>query len=231
MRNGQSIEKGVVARKVSLTRLFVVAMIGLPVVVGAGVGGSALAASPFAIPTPAAAMPTTKSIVRAATLSTADQNMWGGAATAPTNLELVLFEETWSESGGFGEIEEVCALEICTYYGAGLDAAVSGEISLSVGLQGLEGGTLSVTYPVTVTFTAPADNSFDPGAEVDIKTSMVVDSANAKIVASIPPLDHVGLNGTFEFDASLTGQLCFIACTEKGNIFPPIEIDATGDAK
>lgn len=211
------------ANKVSFTKLFVVAIIGLPVV------GVALASSPFASPATVSAAPATKTIVRSATLSTADQNMWGSGASTPTDVELVLFEETWNESGGFGDVEEVCVLEICTYYGASLDAAVSGEISMSVALQGLEGGTLSVTYPVTVTFTAPADNSFDPGAVVDIKTSMVVDSTNARIVATFPPLDHVGLNGSFEIDASLAGQLCFIACTPKGNIFPPIHIGTDGE--
>ncbi len=32
----------------------------------------------------------------------------------------------------------------------------------------------------------------------------------------------------FEIDASLAGQLCFIACTPKGDVFPPIHIGTEG---
>ena len=173
----------------------------------------------------------TKTIVHSANLSTTNQNMWGSGAGGPADAKLTLFNETWNESGPFGEIEEVCALEICTYYGAEFVGSVSGEIGMSIRIEGLEDGMLSVTYPVTVTFTAPADNSFDPGAAVDIKTSMVVDSANAKIVASFPQLDYVALDGVFKANASLTGQVCFIGCVPSpaGNIFPPVGINEGGE--
>lgn len=186
---------------------------------GAGLSGSAAVV-------PATS---TKTIVRSAILSTAGQNMWGGAAGSPTNAKLTLFNETWNESGPFGGIEKVCLEDLCTYYGAEFVGSVSGEIGMSIRIEGLEGGTLSVTYPVTVTFTAPADNSFDPGAAVDIRTSMVVDSANAKIVASFPQLNKVALDGVLKANASLTGQVCFIACTPKGDIFPASSIGNSGE--
>lgn len=195
-------------------------------------GGGTLMA-PTLGPTSASGAPSTKAIVRAATLATSDQNMWGSGASAPTDVELVLFNETWNESGSGGDItggcEEIAGVDVCAYFGASLTGSVSGEIGMSVALQGLGGGTLSVTYPVTVTFTAPADNSFDPGAAVDIKTSMVVDASNARIVASFPELDHIGLNGVFEIDASLTGQVCFFECSDPGNVFPPIHIGTNGE--
>ena len=140
------------------------------------------------------------------------------------------FNETWDESGPFGDItggcEVILEVEVCAYFGLSLNASVSGEIGMSIALEFPEGGIVSVTYPVTVTFTAPADNSFDPGDEVDIKTSMVVDSSNAKIVASFPTMDHLGWNGIYEIKASLDGQVCFFACTEPGNI---LNIDEGAD--
>ncbi len=186
---------------------------------GAGLSSSAAVVSSTA----------TKTIVRSANLSTTGQNMWGGGAGRPTDAKLTLFNETWKESGPFGGIEKVCLEDLCTYYGAEFVGSVSGEIGMSIRLEGLGGGTLSVTYPVTVTFTAPADNSFDPGAAVDIKTSMVVDSANAKIVASFPKLNKVALDGVLTTKASLTGQVCFIACTARGNVFSPIDKTYAGE--
>ena len=183
---------------------------------------------------PAAAAPatptaTTKSIVRSAVLATSGQSMWSSGASKPTDATLNLFHETWNETSPFGEVDKECALGICTYYGADFVGSVSGEIGMSVKLQGLGGGTLSVTYPVTVTFTAPADNSFDPGAAVDITSSMVVDAAKAKIVGHFPDLTHIGLNAVLKANASLTGEVCFIGCTPPGNIFPPVAIDNSGE--
>lgn len=212
MRNWKPAAVDNRAQKFSLTRLFLVAFVGFLV------GGGALAVSPFASPPEASAVPATKSIERSATLSTTDQNMWGSGASSATDVELVLFNETWNESGGFGGVESVCIDTLCAYFGASINASVSGEIGMSIVIDGLEGGTLSVTYPVTVTFTAPADNSFDPGAAVDIKTSMVVDSTKAKIVSSFPALDHVGLNGILDFKAAASGSGCVIGCIE-GEIF------------
>ena len=196
----------------------------------ASAGSTALTNGAHLSGAPAAALSAaTKTIVRSANLSTSNQNMWGSGAGSPTDAKLNLFNKTWNESSPFGGIEEVCAGELCTFYGGEFVGSVSGEIGMSVRLKGLGGGTLSVSYPVTVTFTAPADNSFDPGAAVDIKTSMVVDSANAKIVASFPKLDRVALEGVFKSNVSLTGQACFIACTPRGDIFPPIAIDKRGE--
>lgn len=173
----------------------------------------------------------TKSIVRSAVLSTTGQNMWGSGTGGPPDADLTLFNETWNETDTFGDKVTTCPLDVCSSYGAQFVGSVSGEIGMSIRIEGLEDGTLSVTYPVTVNFEAPADNSFDPGAAVDIETSMVVDPANARIVASFPQLDYVALDGVLEANASLTGELCVFAClpSPPGNVFPPIAISHEGE--
>ncbi len=166
------------------------------------------------------AAPATKTIVQSATLSTTGQDMFGNAAFTP---QLTLFNETWNEGPDtFGDItggcEIILEIEVCAEFGAAIIASVSGEIGMSIALEGFEDGTLSVTYPVTVTFTVPADNSFDPGAAVDIKTSMVVDSTNARIDSTFPGLDRVALEGILAFQAAASGKGCLFDCIE-GTIF------------
>ncbi|MFN0095483.1 MAG: calcium-binding protein [Dehalococcoidia bacterium] len=190
----------------------------LAIVVGLLVGGGALVApNPSQAPSPAIAAGATKTIVRSATLQTTDHNMWGPGNTAPVDQSLDLFNASWDESDDVGDVEEVCVDfgelgEVCTYFGAEIGGSVSGEIGMSINIEGLDGGKITVIYPVTITFTAPADNSFDPGDTVDIKTSMVVDTANARIETTFPRLDRVGWNGVFAFGASASARLCIFDC-------------------
>ncbi len=194
-------------------------------------GGSLVAPDPGAV-SPAQALGPTKTIIRSATFSTVNQNMWGTGASTPLDQTLTLFNETWDESDGFDGVEGGCLSfgelgSICGDFGASFDASVSGEIGMSIVLEGLEGGTLTVTYPVTITFTAPADNSFNPGDTVDIKTSIVVDEANATIVAHFPDINKIALNGVFVFNASASGEFCVFDCSD-GEIFD-IGFDEEGE--
>jgi hypothetical protein len=161
----------------------------------------------------------TKTIVRDATLSTSDQDMWGGEP--PVGQTVELFHESWDESASLDGTRRVCLgiseidFEECGRFGADLEASVSGEIGMSIDLEGFDGGTLSVTYPVTVELTAPADSSFDPGDTVDITTSMTVDAENAEIVAEFPGLDRITWNGLLAFAADASARMCFISCDRR----------------
>jgi Ca2+-binding RTX toxin-like protein len=188
----------------------------------AGLALTAVAAPASAASTTGAGTsgPATKTVVRSTTLATSDQGMWGTGASTPTDTRLTLFHETWDETGSFGAIDGGCLGELCAYFGGSFAGSVKGEIGMSIRLEGLEGGTVSVTYPVTVTFTAPADSSFDPGATVDIRTSMTVDASQATITASFPELDRVALDGVLKASTTLNGTACFIACVGPAAIIP-----------
>jgi Ca2+-binding RTX toxin-like protein len=164
----------------------------------------------------------TKTVLRDATLSATGQDMWGGEP--PDGQTVTLFHEAWDESASLDGTKRVCLgiseidFEECGRFGADLQASVSGEIGMSVDLEGFDGGTLSVTYPVTVELTAPADSSFDPGEPVDITTSMTVDAEHATIVADFPGLDSITWNGVFALAAEASARMCFISCDSR-NLF------------
>jgi hypothetical protein len=178
-------------------------------------------ASPAALPPPdGEVVPAsgTKTIVRDATLSTEGQNMWGGNAPSITTVEL--FDESWDAGGRLGGTERVCVgipdlFEECGRFGVEIDASVSGSISMAIELAGLEGGELDVTYPISLEFSAPADNSFDPGDTVEITTSMSVDAANARIDARFPALGSIAWLGGFALDAEASSRMCFVSCDNR----------------
>lgn len=169
----------------------------------------------------------TKTFMRSGTLSTSGQGMFGPTVGASKTFSI--FDVSLDESGDFNAIEEACLFGECGKFGLSASGSIDATISMSVELNGLDKGTLSVDYPVKVTFTAPADNSFNPGDTVDITTSMVVDPANAKIVAKFPKLDSIDLPARMAVDASAKANACFFACTGNGNLFPPFAFDVSGD--
>jgi hypothetical protein len=194
----------------------------LGALVSAGLVLSGLVPSEAAVSSPAVTTPepapATKSIVRDATLSTTGQNMWGGAGPSIATVEL--FDESWDETGDLGQVSRECVgidglFEECGRFGAEIEASVSGSISMAIELDGLEGGKLDVTYPVTVEFTAPADNSFDPGDTVEITTALSVDADNARITAEFPDLDSIAWLGGFSLNAEASSRLCFFDCDRR----------------
>jgi hypothetical protein len=165
--------------------------------------------------------PATKAIVRDAQLETKGQNLWGGDEPSIATVEL--FDESWNASGELGGTERVCVgipdvWEECGRFGAEITGSVSGSISMAIELAGLEGGELDVTYPVSVEFTAPADNSFDPGDTIEILTALSVDADNARINARFPALDSIAWLGGFGLDAEASSRVCFVSCDNR-NLF------------
>lgn len=197
----------------------------LPSASAAAAVGGAPAPAGFAAVAPGSI----KTIVRDGTLASSGQNMFGPGQSE--RLDLPMFDLGFDESGSFDEVESGCidfgVDTYCADFGLGASASVSGSVSMSLGLEGVDSGSISVTYPVTVTFTAPADNSFGPGDTVDITTSMEVDAANATLVANFPQLDSISVSGGVAAAADVTARACFFDCTS-GELFPPFDFDVSG---
>ena len=161
---------------------------------------------------------TTKTIVRDATLSTESQDMWGGDGPSIATVEW--FDESWNAGGSLGGTSRECVgvdgiWQECGRFGAEIDASVAGSMHMALELDGLEGGEIDVTYPVSLEFTAPADNTFDPGDTVEITTALSFDTDNARIEARFPALSSMGWLGGFELAAEASSRICFINCDNR----------------
>jgi hypothetical protein len=185
---------------------------------------SPAAASPVYPPTP-------KTLNYMATLQTSGQNMWGsGAAAPPHDVTDTWFDQTWNASGGFDSVTHVdvnldptglCGSS-CTVnfgdYGASLTASSSGELGMSDTVHGLNGGTVGVKYPMSLAFTAPADNTYAPGDTVTIASTAPTPQPGASITNTSPSISSISLDGKFRFAASVDGSICVVSCAS-GNIF------------
>jgi len=188
-----------------------------------------LAAGPAAGVVP----PTTKTVSLEATFSTSGQSLWGPGSTAPPSTQTIpLFDQSWDASATGGHIESVdlkwsyeapCFPDfwnLCSYttdfghlgdFGAKGTVSSRGRIGMSVDLEGVNGGTIGVTYPVKVDFTTPADETFGAGDTIEIATSVAA-RPGGKIDAVQPNLTGEAINGTFGFHAGLDVRACIFAC-------------------
>lgn len=201
------------------------AVLLLPLVaVSATVTAQVAAAGPAA-----AAPPGAKTLHYSATLSTTNQAMFGsGAASAPHDITANLFDKSWNASGGFDDTTDVsfdpcfgvlggCSIDFGTY-GASFTAQTNGEIGMSSVVHGVTGGSVGVTYPMSLQLTGPADDSFAPGDTVQIRTQKPAVQAGAAISSSYPSFSSIELDGKFGFHASANGSFCIGGCVS-GTIF------------
>ncbi|HWF35471.1 MAG TPA: hypothetical protein VG295_08855 [Solirubrobacteraceae bacterium] len=174
-----------------------------------------------------ASPPGTKALPYTASLSTTGQDMWGaGSAAAPSNLTDSWFDQSWNASASGGSTTDV-SFDICDYltdgltscntdygtYGATYNASTSGEIGLSDTVHGATGGSVGVNYPIGFGLTAPADDSFAPGDNVTITSSVPTVGNNAQISSSYPSFNDLSIDGKFRFHAGIGGELCVGSCT------------------
>lgn len=172
----------------------------------------------------------TKTITRTATLSTTGQSQWqNGTGEGPEEFDIAWFDQTWDESDEAGtDIEEACIDfgdvlgEACFgEFGAEFSAATEGALGMSMTLKNFDAGSISVDYPVTVDFTVPEDNSFDPGDVIEIESELTVGST-ASLSTVFPVLEDVGINGKIGFHVDVEGKVCFFGCFIDGNLIPEI---------
>lgn len=172
--------------------------------------------------------PAPKTLPYAATLATTGQGLWGpGAAPAPVDIRQSWFSKSWDDSAGFNGVGSV-TLNYClyissscdytSYFGGSLNVQTTGQLSLGDTVHGYQPGTVSVSYPMTTRFTAPADDSFAPGDTVNISTQVPAPTSNAAITTTSPTMTGLSIDGTFGMHASADGSLCFVKCTG-GSIF------------
>ena len=197
-------------------------------------------------PAGAVVPPATKTVSLDATFSSTGQSLWGpGGAAPPATQSVELFDESWNESGTGGHIESVdldwsyeapCAPDfwnLCDYhidfghigdFGAEGTASTSGRIGMSVTLEGVNGGTFDVTYPVRVDFTLPADETFGAGDTITIDSALSV-LPGASITANHPAITGEALDGTFGFHAGFEAEACIFECFNTGQAL--LDVDET----
>lgn len=150
--------------------------------------------------------------------TTENQNVWGaGTGDSPSGNRLDFFHDTWSESGSKGDIRTFAGQD----FGASITGSTSGEIGLGAQFKGFDNGGVSVNYPVDVTLSWPAANSFRPGQTISIGSSLVVKPDASMTVANAG--GDIDLLGTFAFSASASGKVCFFGC-ESESLVPSISI-------
>ena len=99
-----------------------------------------------------------------------------------------------------------------TYWGGSVSAQTSGSIGLEMALQNLDGGSVSVNYPVSVSQTVSAPGSYVKGGDqVTFASSWHAQSGAS--LATTPATGAAGLDGTFGLSASASGQICVGACS------------------
>ena len=193
------------------------------------------------VPAPGAAAvpPATKTVSLDATFVTSGQSLWGpGSAAPPATQHIPLLDQSWDASATGGHIESVdlkwdfeapCVpefWELCDYttdfghigdFGAEGTASTSGRIGMSVDLEGVNGGTIGVTYPVRVDFTTPADETFGAGDTIEIGTALST-RPGGRIDAVQPNVTGEAVNGTFGFEAGFEAEVCIFDCFDTSKV-------------
>lgn len=213
--------------------LLALSMAFVGVILGAPKAAQPAAASP--LPAPA-----TVTITEHVTLTTTNQSMFGpGGASPLANMTASLFNLSWnpaplSKKDEVGDSIDFCypedqipGIPSCytdVKFGGAVNAASTGTMAMSAKMTGGTGGSVGVTYPVTASFTLPQAGTFAAGDAVAIQTTAALDNARpASITSVFPTYQSLGLDGTFGFTASASGEICFVDCGSF-DFFPPITI-------
>ena len=112
--------------------------------------------------------------------------------------------------------------DITAEFGAAVDGGAEGSFGVGLSLNASKNSKLDVDYPVEITLSTPAANSFRPGATVTIGSDWSLNDGwglNA-------PNDAVTITGTgsFSFGAHASGRICVFACQDI-NYFPDFYLD------
>lgn len=171
------------------------------------------------------------------TFQTSGQSMWGPAsAPGVSNVTVPIISTGWSESGSKEDIQHVHVDvpqgvmdffgigDVDKHFGGRIGGSTSGQIGISARFQNVGSGAAAVTYPVQVTLTTPAANSFKPGQTVTIGSSVTL--LPGWNLSTTPPQATVDIIGNFGFATSANTGVCFFDCANF-DFFPPINIAPT----
>jgi gliding motility-associated-like protein len=156
------------------------------------------------------------------------QSMWGPTAGFfSIDQTINLFNVTWDvgtdDIPGVDLSSDFIFSVAGQQFGAGFDANFSGVIGSNVSLEGFTTGTVEVDYPIDVTLNMPTDLTYDPGDQVTVNTSYVVDP-NWDLETLYPSAGEFKWDLYFGMAAHANATLCFFGCTT----FPIIPSFNTG---
>lgn len=151
--------------------------------------------------------------------ATEGQSIWApGQSSANLGVTLVDPNATaWGGSTKHGSITRYCLDDVfnsvfgntiaglfkdyfsnpCYEFGAKVEASLSGDIGFSMDVIATE-GEVAIDYPVQVSVDYPSDTTFGPGDDVEIRTSLVVGSAEINAISphtSIVPTLSASIKG------------------------------------
>ena len=153
--------------------------------------------------------------------ATTGQSLWGPDSdpTLVSGKTLTLFDQSWNQSGSNSNEPSVSVFGNTWTFGGAVSGSTSGRVGAFFDLNKVGTASVDVDYPVQVTVTLPEPNTFRPGDAVDIGTSWVPVSADAKMTAKVDGLD-ADLRGVFGTHNSASYDICLVDCS-KGNAFFP----------
>lgn len=151
---------------------------------------------------------------------TANQSMWGGGSAPGLNMNFEIFPEYKValpfNTGSFTKL---------SFSGLDFGAVLDGYVGFGIGpfqfdISGFTAGSIDVDYPAAVTLDMPADNTFNPGETLVIKSAFQA-APGAQLTTHYPEAGSIGLYMDMFFDASFGVQACFIDCAPRLSIIPP----------
>ncbi len=162
-----------------------------------------------------------KVVNQSASFSTVNQNMWGSGAAPGINTTLEIFPE-YKQKLPF-DTRDFTILE---FEGLEFGAGIDGFVEFGVGpfqfvIEGFTLGEVDVNYPTNVSIDLPADNSFNSGETIIIKSSFQA-SPGAELITRYPSAAaaRVALELGLLFDADLGLTGCLIDCLPRLAIVP-----------
>ncbi len=146
--------------------------------------------------------------------------MWGGGSSPGLNKNFEIFPEYKVDlpfnTSYFTKL---------SFSGLDFGAVIDGKVAFGVGpfefdISGFTAGSIDVDYPAQVRLEMPADNTFNPGETIVIKSGFQA-GPGAQLQTFYPQAGSIGLYMGLMFDANLGFSACFIDCTPRLSIIPP----------
>ncbi|MDG5799005.1 gliding motility-associated C-terminal domain-containing protein [Marinilabiliaceae bacterium ANBcel2] len=149
------------------------------------------------------------------TFRSENQNMWSDP-DFEINIDVNLFDVNWNQSGGFDGIRSIVGQK----FGAGFNAATSGNMGMDFYLKNISGGTIEeVNYPVKIDFTVPETNSFKAGETITIESDFIIDPS-ASMNVNYPINGKTGANVSFDMNNNISVEGCMSGCGSTSRNMP-----------
>lgn len=140
---------------------------------------------------------------------TTGQSLWQQGTSGIFQIDHVFFDQNWNTSANFGNIYNVAGMN----FGAKINAGTWG--SMGAGFQ-VNFGTekLNIDYNADMVINKPANNSFNPGDEIVLKTTYTPHTPSDTSIKSDVYDANMRLWLKFGMGVLLHTKLCVFDCTE-----------------